>query len=238
MSARKASKTPAKSSEDDGAAAATKPGKTGDAEVDTLTGRMKSLQLSKQLNWGFDFTGPLPFFWWTYTFGGVRHLKMELLMNTQWPADIEPAVSASGDYLIVYSKIPNFFLNMGRLFAFYHDAVAGGPTFGEADSMIVEGVSATREIKEKLGAIGGAKQSVPIKLPFKVLKNFIDPYHPDGQQTGYALRSYFHENNPNGGQVKFTVLSVTMQDANSARVQAVLNHQDVAVDANLMQQYN
>ena len=148
-------------------------------------------------------------------------------------------MSASGDYLIVYCKIPDFFLNMGRLFAFYHDenAATPGPTFGESDSMFAEGVIATREIKASLETIGGANQSVPIKLPFKVLSNFIDPYHVDGNQTGFGLRSYPHEKNPAGGHVKFTVLSVTMQDAKSVRVRASLNHQDVAVDANIMRQY-
>ena len=90
MSARKASKTPAKSSEDDAAAAAAaKRARPGMLKSIRLAGRMKSLQLSKQLTWGFDFTGPLPFFWWTYTFGGVRHLKMELLM-TPWPETLNP----------------------------------------------------------------------------------------------------------------------------------------------------
>lgn len=62
---------------------------------------------------------------------------------------------------------------------------APGPTFGVADSIFVEAVKATREIKASLEAIGGAKQSVSINLPFKVLSNFVDPYHPDG--NGIAL---------------------------------------------------
>jgi len=236
MSAKKPVKPTAKTAASPAVGTSAKKATTGDSEVDKITGRLKNLQVSKQLNWGFDFTGPLPYFWWTYTFGGVRHIKMELLMNHQWAGEIEPAVSESGDYLIVYSKIPDHFLNIGHLFAFYQDA-NGVETFAEADSMFVEGVTATREIKASLSAIGGAKQCVPIKLPFKVLSNFIDPYHPDGNQTGYALRSYPHEHNPNGGNIKYTVLSVTMQDAYSVRVRASLAHQEVNVDANRMQQY-
>jgi len=103
--------------------------------------------------------------------------------------------------------------------------------------MFSKGVIATREIKASLETIGGANQSVPIKLPFKVLSNFIDPYHVYGNQTGFGLRSYPHEKNPVEGQVKFTMLSVTMQDAKSVRVLASLNHQDVVVNVNVMGQY-
>jgi hypothetical protein len=105
--------------------------------------------------------------------------------------------------------------------------------------MFSDGVIATRKIKESLDAVGGPKQSVAIKLPFKVLSNFIDPYHPDGNQTGYALRSYLHERKSpwRTGQIKFTVLSVTMQDAKSVRIKASLGHEDVAVDADVMNQY-
>ena len=220
-------------------ASAAKSKGTGDAEVDGLAGRIKGLELSKQLAWGFNFNCPLPYFWWTYNFGGIRHLKMEILMAVTWHQDIVPSVSESGEYLIVYCKIPDYFLNVGRLLGYYHDpnAAAPGPTFSETDSMFSEGVIATREIKASLETIGGANQSVPIKLPFKVLSNFIDPYNVDGNQTGFGLRSYPHEKNPVGGQVKFTVLSVTMQDAKSVRVRASLNHQDVDVDANVMGQY-
>lgn len=134
----------------------------------------------------------------------------------------------------MYCKLPEYFLNMGCLFGYYnHPNHAGGagPTFGESDSMFSDGVIATREIKASMDAAGGSKQSVANKLPFKVLSNFIDPYHPDGNQTGgSALRSYPHEKIPlPGGQIKFTVLSVTMQDAKSVRIKASPGHE--AVDA-------
>lgn len=100
----------------------------------------------------------------------------------------------------MYCKLPEYFLNMGCLFGYYNDpnhAGGAGPTFGESDSMFSDGVIATREIKASMDAAGGSKQSVANKLPFKVLSNFIDPYHPDGNQTGgSALRSYPHEKNP------------------------------------------
>jgi hypothetical protein len=117
-------------SKDAAAATVTKPTKTGDKEVDTITARIQNLQVSKQLNWGFDFTGSMPYFWWTYNFDGVRHLKMEILMSVAWHEDIEPSVSESGDYLIVYCKLPDYFLNLGRLLGYYHDADLDGPTFG------------------------------------------------------------------------------------------------------------
>jgi len=213
--------------------------KTGDTEVDTIVSRMKKLEVSKQLEWGFNFNGPLPYFWWTYIYDGAQYLKMEILMAVTWHLDIQPSISVSGEYLIVYCKIPNHFLNLGRLFGYYNDANNGDvPTFTENDSMFVQGVAATRGIKAALEVIGGAKQTTTIKLPFKVLANFVDHYHPDGTGTGYGLRSYPHENNPNGGQVKFTVLSLTMQDATTTRIATVLQQgADVATDADVMNRF-
>jgi len=232
-SASKKPPTPAK-----GEASAKPSTKTGDSEVDTLTSRMKSLQLSKSRDWGFSFTGPLPYFWWSYNYGGVRHLKMEVLMGlTPWHQDIQPTVSESGEYLIVYCKLPDFFLNVGRLFGYYHHEVNDAPTFAESDAMFAQGVEATREIKALLEAHGGAQTATCIKLPFKVLANFTDPYHPDETGTGFGLRSYVHEKNPVGGNLRFTVLSVTMQDAKAVRVKASLDHANAPTDADVMNRF-
>jgi len=236
MSSKKKAPTPAK--EKPAIAKASSGSKTGDSEVDTLTSRLKSLQLSKSRDFGFDFTGPLPYFWWSYNYGGVRHLKMEILMGlTPWHQDIQPTVSESGEYLIVYCKLPDYFLNVGRLFGYYHHEVNDAPTFQEQDAMFAQGVEATREIKNTLEAHGGAKSATCIKLPYKVLANFIDPYHPDGQNTGFGLRSYRHENNPVGQNLRFTVLSVTMQDAKAVRVKASLDHADAPTNADMMNRY-
>lgn len=214
-----------------------KPKKTGDAEVDKLTIVMSGMQLTNNLEWGFNFNCNMPHFWWTYNYEGARYLKVEVLVAVMWHQDIVPVVSESGQYLIVNVKLPDFFLNMGRMFGYYHDAAAGGTTFEENDSIIVEGTKATREIKAKLELSGGVKSMLAIKLPFRVLSNFVDPYHPDGNQTGYGLRSYHHERNPAGGQVKLTVLSVSMQEAKSVRVKASLDHADVPVDQATMNRF-
>jgi hypothetical protein len=201
---------------------------------------MKGLQLSKSRDWGFCFTGPLPYYWWSYNYGGVRHLKMEILMGlTPWHEDIVPTVSESGDYLIIYCKLPDFFLNVGRLFGYYHHEVNDAPTFQESDAMFAGGVEASREIKALLEKHGGARTPTCIKLPFKVLHNFIDPYHPDGQSTGFGLRSYLHEKSPQaaGQQIRFTVLSVTMQDAKAVRVKASLDHSNAPLDQDAMNRF-
>jgi len=231
---------------------ASKPKGTGDQEVDEIMSAMSGMQLSNQTDWGFDFKGQAPYFWWNYNYLSETYCKMEILMNQVAHEDVRASVSQSGKYLLIHVNLPKFFLNVGRLFGYYFDATAGEATFTQEAAMFAQGQSAVNKIKQMMELTGGAKTVIAIKLPFKVQANFLDPYHPEPDFAGYALRSYLHERSPApaapaaGGAashdpntvLKVTVLSVSMIKADSVLVTKPITGAHVDVDNDLMNLYN
>jgi len=256
MKASKAApkKTAAAASKSSVPASATKAKGTGDKEVDEVIKAMSGMALSNQREWGFDFSGPCPFFWWTYTCNNEIHCKMEILMSQVSHEEVRASVASSGECLLVHVGLPKAFLNIGRLFGCCQDPATNLPAFAEESAMFAQGDIAIREIKAKMELMGGAKTVPHIKLPFKVLSNFSDPHHHDPNFAGYALRSCVHERSPppaaapagGGGPavhdantiLKVTVLSVSMVKADSVRVAKPVTGEHVDVDPNIMNRFN
>jgi len=151
---------------------ASKPKGTGDQEVDEIMSAMSGMQLSNQTDWGFDFKGQAPYFWWNYNYLSETYCKMEILMNQVAHEDVRASVSQSGKYLLIHVNLPKFFLNVVRLFGYYFDATAGKATFTQEAAMFAQGQSAVNKIKQMMELTGGAKTVIAVKLPFKVQANF------------------------------------------------------------------
>ena len=196
------------------------------------------MTLRKGDDWGFDFSGACPYFWITYLWGGSRFLKLDILVPTPHHEDLEPILSADCMYLDVLIKIPDIFLSVARMFPFYTNPVpdANGNydcTIKDSDSIFTSSQRALKDIKECF-KLQDVKPIQRIKLPFQVLPMFQDPYHWDGNQTGFAVRSYGHEKDRNR---KITVFHVSMRDAKDPQTKAKPDHADLDVDENLYNQY-
>ena len=196
--------------------------------------QLAAMTLRRGIDWGFDFTGACPYFWVTYLWGSARFLKIDILVPTPHHEDLEPILSADCLYLDVMMKIPDMFLNVARMFTYYTNPADNVCTITDSDSIFTSSQRAIKDIKEHFN-LQDIKPVQRIKLPFQVLPLFQDPYHWDGEQTGFAVRSYPHEKDRNR---KITVFHVSMRDAKDPRVKAKPSHADLDVDDDLFNQYN
>jgi len=195
-----------------------------------LSEALKKLKLNKG-NCGFDFTCTTPYYFWTYTYAGTKHIKFEFLTWGIHQDDIVPKISPDGAYLALAVKIPDSFLAIARQIGYYTGPPVGGnaaeSTVSPSDSIFSEGQVFIKEIKE-LYNMEDIKPVTIVKLPFPVVQQFFDPYHFDGENTGYGLRSYPHEKDPNR---KVFVFHCSLRDAKSPRVKTNVGYSEVNMGA-------
>lgn len=167
-----------------------------DDDVEMLANRMNLMTLDDDVNLrGYNFNCIHPYFYWTYPLNVYKFIKFEFLVWTPYKADCFPKISTDGLYLYMATRIPNRFVGLSRLFGYYGAANIQGDFNDTSDMMVQKGKETTNMIRDTRFGHDDIKPTTKIKLPFKVLQEFEDPYRPgaDPAFKGYDLRSYPHE---------------------------------------------
>ena len=192
--------------------AAAPPAATKSSDVEMLANCMDKMKVSEQQSWGFNFNCPHPHYWWSYTINGSRYLKFEFLVHTCPVEDLSPKMSKDGNYLYLSNKIPDRFLDLGRLLFQYDPSTLPRRSDGSCtEAMYQQGVAATTQIKE-LNEMEAIKPTTKIKLPYTCMQSFTDPF--DTSSDGTALGVWPHEKDPNH---TVYIYSVSLKDAAAPR---------------------
>ena len=146
---------------------------------------------------GFDFSGAMPHVWWQYSHSGLRYVKGDLLCWSTDPTYIVPKVSEDGMWLFVHNKIPTSFLDVTRIVAYYRAGGVAAFAHGInpmdiADTMCQNARDVFQGIKDIMDG-EDVKPVVIIKLPFKCIQVFNDPYIA---AQGHCIRNHGHERQP------------------------------------------
>ena len=138
---------------------------------------------------GRNFACPFPYRWEVYTVSGHRYLKMTFLSCGLMRKDFGPLMSKDGKVLSISVILPPVFLDPKVLFKYHYVVLEQG---GGSDNMYEATAVNCKAIKEDFD-MQPVKIKLNIKLPFKCLQTFEDPYNQTG---GYEHLDYPYKAKP------------------------------------------
>ena len=144
-------------------------------------------------------------------------MKIDFLMWTTNPTELDLKVSEDGMMLFVSNKIPSRFVGVDRILREYRAAgiaaFAPGIQPNDVADMMFQNANAHMMEIHNMFNLQDIKPTVLVPLPFQCLQDFIDPYLPAA--PGFSVKSYPHETAPGG--TRFFVLHVNLEGATVAR---------------------
>jgi hypothetical protein len=215
--------------------------KMGNSEVDNLIAFMSSMKVTDNTEqYAADFSGHFPWFYFTFSQDDCNFVRIDFLVPTVLQKDITPVVSQDGEYLLLTCKIPEDFLNVGRLIGYYTDPRTGNIMINLETGCFEAGKQALSAIKNQMMEKGMfVKQAV--KLPWKALNRFWDPnYLPTGGQVrnvGTRLTTCRHEDSNAIDDERFWVVTVVLQKSKLLHTRPSVEKADTVTADDIMRRY-